>query len=202
MLTHKIVRRSAFRRWVFIGLLIIGMPLSPDFAQAQEDCQAKLQQAESEYTNGRFDAALELVNECLNEGNPSEADRQRALKLQILIYIAKDYIEQAKIAINKLLDLVPMYQPDPDQDQPAFVQIFERVKSERQQRQTGAPGEQKPPEKKGGSGKWLLVGGGAAAAVIVAVLALAGGDGGNGDIVMPPMPVLPEPPPLPSSASR
>ena len=189
---------KSVKSWLLMGLLLF-LPLSVEVVQAQQDCPAKLQQAESEYTNGRFDAALDLVNECLNEGNPSEADRQRALKLQILIYIAKDYIEQAKIAINKLLDLVPMYQPDPDQDQPAFVQIFERVKSERQQRQTGVPGEQKPQKevksKKGGGAKWLLIGGGVLVAGAGAALALGGG--GSGTPPPPPSQSLPTPPPLP-----
>jgi hypothetical protein len=196
MLTHKSIARTFVL--ALMGLLLF-LPLSVEVVQAQQDCPAKLQQAESEYTNGRFDAALDLVNECLNEGNPGEADRQRALKLQILIYIAKDYIEQAKIAINKLLDLVPMYQPDPDQDQPAFVQIFERVKSERQQRQTGAPSEKKPPKevklKKGGGAKWLLIGGGVLVAGAGAALALGGGSGGT--TPPPPSQALPTPPPLP-----
>jgi tetratricopeptide (TPR) repeat protein len=200
MLMHKIVRSSAFRRCVFIGLLIICMPLSPDLAQAQEDCRAKLQQAEQEFTNTRFDEAIALLTACLEKDGFTQPDKQRAYRLLGLAYLAKDYIEQAKSAINRLLDLVPMYQPDPDQDPPIFIQMFEKVKSERQQRQTGSPSEKKPPEvkkKKGGGGKWLLIGGLVVAAGGGAALAL-GGSGGGGTTPPPPtIQTLPTPPPLP-----
>jgi hypothetical protein len=199
MLTHKIVRRSV-RRWAFIGLLIIGMPLTPDFAQAQEDCRAKLQQAEQEFTNMRFDEAIALLAGCLKQDGFAQPDKQRAYRLLALVYLAKQDMAQAGSAINKLLDFAPMYQPDPDQDPPVFIQIFERVKSERQQREAGAPGEQKPPKevksKKGGGAKWLLIGGLVVAAGGGAALALGGG-GGGGTTPPPPSQTLPTPPPLP-----
>ncbi|MDZ7360217.1 MAG: hypothetical protein ONB46_05755 [candidate division KSB1 bacterium] len=196
MLTHKMVRSSAFKRWVFIGLLIICMPLSVKVAQAQQDCPAKLQQAEQEFTNMRFDEAIALLTACLEKDGLTQPDKQRAYRLLGLAYLAKDYIEQAKNAINKLLDLAPMYQPDPDQDPPIFIQMFEKVKSEREQRQAG----QQPPKeikpKKGGGAKWLLIGGLVVAAGGGAALALGGG-GGGATTPPPPSQTLPPPPSLP-----
>ncbi|GEM_PF-1326935 len=195
--TWEILRRIRAGS-TFIALLLF-MLLSPDLAQAQQDCAAKLQQAEQEFTNTRFDEAIALLTACLEKDGFSQSDKQRAYRLLGLAYLAKDYVEQAKSAINRLLDLVPMYQPDPDQDPPAFIQIFERVKIERQQRQTGAPTEQKPPKevksKKGGGAKWLLIGGLVVAAGGGAALAFGGGGGGGG--TTPPPSTLPTPPPLP-----
>jgi len=195
MLMHKVLKRMSVVALAFVSLLLFQLQLA-ELAQAQEGCQAKLLQAENDYRNGRFDEALTLVNECMTKGDPNEADRQRALKLQILIYIAKDYIEQAKAAISKLLDLVPQYKPDPDQDPPAYIQIFEKVKSERE---AGAAGKAEPKKevksKKRGSAKWLLIGGGVVVAGVGAAVALGGGGGGT--TPPPTSQQLPTPPPLP-----
>jgi tetratricopeptide (TPR) repeat protein len=199
MLTHKSIARTF--ALALMGLLFF-LSLSAEVAQAQQqDCPAKLRQAEQEFTNTRFDEAIALLTTCLEKDGFTQPDKQRAYRLLGLAYLAKDYIEQAKSAINRLLDLVPMYQPDPDQDPPAFIQIFERVKIERQQRQTGAPTEQKPPKevksKKGSGAKWLLIGGLVVAAGGGAALALGGGGGGGTTPPPPTSQTLPTPPPLP-----
>jgi len=191
----KIVRRVILTS--LLTGLVLSLPFAAGLAQTQkDDCQTQLFQAENEYRSGGFDKALNLINDCLNKGNPTEADRQRALKLQILIYIAKDYIEQAKAAINKLLDLVPNYEPDPVQDKPEYITIFEQVKQERNKPKPSGP--VKSPEvkqKKGGGAKWLLIGGGVLVAGVGAAVALGGG-GTSSPPVVTPTP-LPTPPPLP-----
>jgi len=195
MSTQKKIRRRVIRTSLLTGLVLL-LPLAAGLAQAQQkdDCQAQLFQAENEYRSGGFDKALTLINDCLNKGNPTEADRQRALKLQILVYIAKDYIEQAKVAINKLLDLVPNYEPDPAQDKPEYINIFEQVKQERNKPEPPAPIKE-VKQKKGGGAKWLLIGGGVVVAGVGAALAL----GGGGTTPPPPggVTTLPTPPPLP-----
>jgi len=197
MLTHTNFKR--FRMSAFASLVLL-LPFWAA-AQTQEDCQAKLPQAEVAFTDARFDDAIKLLTDCLDKGGFTDsADKQRAYRLLGLAYLAKDYIEQAKSAINKLLDLMPVYEPDPDQDPPAFIQIFETVKRERERLQSGAqppPKEVKPEkERKGGSGKWFLIGGGVIVLGAGAALALGGGGGDGGPVIPPPNP-LPDPPPLP-----
>jgi hypothetical protein len=184
----------------FMGLLF-AMLLAPDLARAQEDCAAKLLKAEAEFINARFDEAIALLTGCLDKNAFASPDRQRAAyRLLGLSYLGKDYIEQAKNAVNKLLDLMPMYKPDPDQDPPAYIRIFEMVKNEREQREAGATAEKEPAKeikpKKGSGAKWLLIGGGVVVAGVGAALALGGG-GGGGTTPPPPSQQLPTPPPLP-----
>jgi len=200
MSTPKRMKRMTVLAPAFMGLLF-AMLLAPDLAPAQDDCQAKLQKAEEEFTNARFDEAIALLTGCLEKNAfASPADKQRAYRLLGLSYLGKDYIEQAKSAINKLLDLMPLYKPDPEQDPPAYIQIFEKVKSEREQREAGTSGKKEPTKevkpKKGSSAKWLLIGGGVVVAGVGAAVALGGGGGTSAPPVVPPTP-LPTPPPLP-----
>jgi tetratricopeptide (TPR) repeat protein len=198
MLTHKIITRTF--ALALMGLLFF-LSLSAEVAQAQEDCPAKLTQAENAYTNGRFDEAIDLLSECVNKGKLSRAEEQRALKLLGLAFLAKDYVEQAKNTIQKLLELVPGYEPDPDQDPPVFTNMVKQMKEEarrkEQEKKPLEPAPKQPEVKKKGGGRKLLLIGGAAAVGIGAALALGGGGGGG---TMPPPSTnqtLPTPPPLP-----
>lgn len=182
---------------VIFGLLF-AMLLAPGWARAQDDCEAKLSKAEEEFANTRFDEAIALLTGCLDKNAFSNPERQRAAyRLLGLSYLGKDYIEQAKSAINKLLDLMPMYKPDPDQDPPAYIQIFNLVQRERQE--AGASKKDETPKeiklKKGGGAKWLLIGGGIVVAGGLAAVALKNNN--NSVTVVDPLPPLPTPPPLP-----
>ncbi|MCI0694714.1 hypothetical protein L0337_22250 [candidate division KSB1 bacterium] len=201
MLAHKNFTRVFWLTFLTTGMAFL--PLFSDEAFAQENCQAQLAQAEKEYTNGRFDEAVTLLTPCVNKGKLSAADEQRAYKLLGLAYLGKDYVDQAKNAIRKLLELVPGYEPDPDQDPPPYTNMVREVKKELQAKQPEKKPEtptpvQKEPEikqKKGGGTKWILIGGGVVVAGVGAALALGGGGGGGTQ--RPPLQQLPTPPSLP-----
>ncbi len=169
---------------------------------AQEKCEKQLADAERKYFTGRFDEAINLAGLCLTDGGPSDAERLRAYRLIGLSYIAKDYLEQAKNAVEKLLKLVPTFEPDPNQDPPEFARmviemkqaISAQQKTEEQPPAPVEPTEPVQPAKKGGSKKWLWIGGGVG--VVVAAVIFAGSRGDK----PPDTPVLlPEPPPLPAN---
>jgi hypothetical protein len=175
--------------------------------QAQDDCTTLLNSAEQKYFAGQFDEAIDGATSCLSRENLSEAEKLRGYRIVSLAYIAKGYQDQAKNAVQKLLELVPNYEPDPDQELPQFINLVKTVKQgiedmRKQQEQPRRAGpESKPPDKKevsgkkGGGTKWILIGGGVVVAGVGAALALGGG-GGGGPTTTPP-PQLPTPPPLP-----
>ena len=182
------------------GLLFSPMPgvISPVFAQGK--CTLELNDAEEKYNTGRFDEAIESITKCLNKSGITEDEKMRAYRLLGLAYIAKDYLEDAKTAVQKLLDMVPNYQSDPVQDPPPFTKMVEEVK---EQKETD---KEKPipkvtrvttsEEEKGSNKKWYYIGGGVlAAGVIVGIIAAGGGDG-NGNGPEPPQ-TLPGPPSVP-----
>jgi len=174
--------------WWPVALLVL--LASAPLGRAQGKCAEQMTQAEKEYTNGNFDAAINLLTACLDAGQFTQPEKQRAYKLLGLAYIGKDYVDQAKTAIWRLLELVPKYEPDPAQDPPGFTNMVQEMKKE-----IAAQKEEKKPEtgKKGKSRKWLWIGGGVAVGVGAAVV-LSGGS----EAATPAAPkLLPGPPAIP-----
>jgi len=188
-----------FVRVILLALALLGAPLFNPFggdaaAQAQDDCQARLTRAETAFTNGRLEETIDLLLNCVYKGKLGKPEEERAIKLLSFSYLAKDYIDQAKSTIRKLLELVPNYEPDPNQDPPDFTKMVQEVKKEITGPGPIEPPVETPPVEKKKSKTWLIVGGGAVVIGGVAALALGGGGGG---VVPPPPTSLPLPPPLP-----
>ena len=173
-------------------------------AQVREKCDTAIPDAEQKYNTGRFDEAISILENCL-PGDFTEKKRGEAYRVLALAYVGKDYLEQARKAVKKLLELVPDWEPDPIQDPPQFQRMVEEMKQTMEtQKQEQPPVEEEqiieipaepqqlPTAKKGGSRKFLFIGGGVAVAgaLVIALAAGGGGDGGNR---------LPNPPPIPSN---
>ena len=196
-LTQEILTKSLVF-FLITGLLFSPMPGVISMAFAQGKCTQELNDAEEKYNTGRFDEAIESITKCLNKSGITEDEKMRAYRLLGLAYIAKDYLEDAKTAVQKLLDMVPNYVSDPVQDPPPFTKMVEEVKEQKlTQKKEPVPRVTQvtePEEQKGGSKKWYYIGGGVlAAGVLVGIIASGGGDGnGNG-----PAEALPGPPSIP-----
>jgi len=156
---------------------------------AQENIIDKaLNMAEEKYTEGRFDEAIVFIKKCLESPNITQKQQQRAYRLMGLTYIAKDYLNEAKNSIEKLLKLVPNYKPDPVYDPPPFINLVEEV-----QKETVATVAE--PEVEPSSKKWWYIGGGiGAVAIVTAIILSSGGEDGP-----EPAKSLPGPPDLPTN---
>ena len=195
--------------WAFLFTLVCA-PLTN--SRAQEKCDTALADAQKQYNEGRLDDVIKTLENCLPKGI-KEADRGQAYRLLSLTYIAKNYLAQAKGAIQKLLEVMPNYQADPDQDPPPFIRTLEEVRIQMAEQQKQKPVEKpkvKPTEivkpgeepvmtptesRKRGSKKFLWIGIGAAAlgGGLLAAL-VGGGGGGNGPPTIVPPDILPDPP--------
>jgi hypothetical protein len=154
---------------------------------AQEiDVAKTLMQAEEKYTEGRFDETIALITVCLDNPTITPEQKQQAYRLMGLTYIAKDYLTEAKNAIESLLQLVPNYKPDPIYDPPPFINLVEEVQAE-------VVAVQAKPEKKETSKLYWYIGGGVAAAALLAVVLFSGGDEDGEE----PEKALPGPPSMP-----
>jgi tetratricopeptide (TPR) repeat protein len=170
--------------YLCIGILILPIGKSGTFLFAQDiDCDKALIEAEQKYTEGRFDEAIAQITQCLDNSDVTEDQKQRAYRLMGLTYIAKDYLNEAKGAIEKLLLLVPNYKPDPIYDPPPFISLVEEVQSETIEALvvTTQAEEAVSDTASTGINKWWWIAGGAAVAVIGVVLI----SGGNGDDEQP-----------------
>ena len=204
----------------FIGCLILTLlftilfdPIFPTLADAQQDCATALKDAEAKYNDGQFDEAIDLLKKCIAQGF-TEEQKKEAYRLLGLAYLAKDYREQAREAVEKLLTLVPNWQPDPIQDPPPFTRLVEQVKQKMREQQEKEQAEE-PVEKKQvvpeqpqeepietvqtpkkGRSKTLLLLGIGATVISGGLIAIIAGSGGNGGPEGPER--LPNPPGAPS----
>jgi len=156
------------------------------FAQVADDCEALLQKAEEKYNTGKFDETIELITKCLDSTDIGPDSKMKAYRLLGLTYLAKDYLVEAKIAINKLLELVPNYQTDPVQDPPPYINLVEELRG---QVIIADDDHSKKPEEKSNS-LWYYIGGGVAA-VVLGIVLLGGSSEDKGNETQP---VLPDPP--------
>ncbi|MFC2084596.1 hypothetical protein ACFLS9_06020 [Bacteroidota bacterium] len=157
------------------------------YSQIRGKYEKHLAEADSLYNFGRFDQAIELLMSCLEKEDISSEEKMRTYRLLGLTYIAKDYEEEARNAIKKLLEMVPNYKSDPDQDAPKFIVLLEDEKHKeelaKEEEVKEEIKEEEPvvlPEEKEEGINWLYYAGGAVVAVVVAVVVLISGGGDDG----------------------
>ena len=184
------LRRIATSALLFLALFTLVIPGGIPAALAQElTCQERLNQADAQYKVGQFEEVIVLLSTCLENEGFGEEERQQAYRLLGLSYLGNDLVGDARRAIRNLLELVPNYQVNPEQDPPMFVDLVDDVREEMQPEPELEPEpEPEPPTREGGGSplKWVAIGGGALAAGVLGWLLLGGSDE-NG----------PGPPPLP-----
>ena len=182
----------------FVGILVLLLLITPMgrnygtiYAQSYNECEKQLSTAQKKMETGKFDEAIKLITECLNKDGISNETKKQAYRLLGLTYIAKDYLGDAREAIGKLLDVVPNYQPNPDQDPPSFVNIVNEQIAERSKPVQPV---KKPPvnEEKSSNSIWYWIGGGVLVVAAVVIVLLSGGND-----TPPQNNDLPEPPDLP-----
>jgi hypothetical protein len=81
------------------------------------------------YTEAKFDGAIQRLTQCLDAGQFSVIDQQKAYHLIGLSYIGTQLMDQARQAVEELLTIAPNYQPDPIYDPPAWDQLVTEVKT-------------------------------------------------------------------------
>lgn len=174
-----------------IGLLIAAP------AQAQEDpersCSALLDEAQSAYLNGNYDAAIQQVAACLDQSGVEKEQAVRAYRLMSLAHLRQDELDAAREAIVNLLGVAPDYEADPVSDPPTYVSMVAIVRQEIQPQ--GAPAEAAEEERTPffrRTSTWLGLGGVLLAGGAVAFFTVGGGIGGDGGAEpLPPPPGTP-----------
>lgn len=171
----------------FLGLLVA--PLVTHAQQQPDRCEAEYAQAEERYFAADFEAAVNLLQTCLQDAQLSEDTRVRIYRLLSFSHIAQGNQQQARLAAESLLDLRPAYTPDPAEDRPDFVELVREIKASRQ-----------PAASRDADGgrrwvRWAVGGAGVAAAGVLTIVLVGGGSGGGGGNGLSP---LPDRPPLPN----
>ena len=195
MILGDLLRRRFAR--LTIWLLLVSLAVGPATVSGMQDTFPRtIREAEDRFFNGDFDSSIAIVLKCLdNAAFPVEL-KQRAYELLAQNYLAKTYVEQARQAIRKLLELVPAYVPPPED--PEFLTQVERVRQEMPKPQQAAAAD--TSSLKGGteaeqsawySSTWVWVGAGVVVAGVAALVLI------KPTPSPPPDQKLPEPPQFP-----
>ena len=170
----------------------------PGRSYAQASCEQALDRANGYYYNARFEEAIGLLKQCLDQGAFSQEEQRQAYTLLSMACFANRQEADARQAIQILLSLNPDYNPDPVSVQPSYRALVEDVRSERSPGlQAAPPAPAAPlsltttttgaPQSRRGLSKWIYFGGGAVL-TSVAILLLSSGDGSNPPPGPPPPP--------------
>ncbi len=95
--------------------------------RAQEQCKTALAAAEKEYKLRQFNEAIRLIAPCLQNSAGTAKDKAAAFKLLARIHFALGALDNAEIAIRRMLKLEPDWKPDAKLDTPSFREFAEKI---------------------------------------------------------------------------
>ncbi len=195
-ITHLMQHRATVTvTWVLTYLFLL-QPCVPALAQIQDDCTAKLKEAEQLFYNGDFDKSVVLIKDCLSKSDFPVSKEKDAYELLAQNYLAKSYLSEARGAIKKLLALVPNYVPPADS--PDLVAEVAKVKKEMSEEQKPVEppvAQQTPPAEESTFPKtWHWIAGGAVVTGVVLALVLKGSSSSNAAPAAEPLPGPPSTP--------
>jgi iron complex outermembrane receptor protein len=108
-------------------LSAVGCLLYSNRLFSQECGQIALEQAQKEYTIGRFDVVVTLVRPCL-AGGFTKDEKIQAYRLLALSYLANDIQDSAGLMIEHILQIDPAYTPNTVFDPPRYLATLESVR--------------------------------------------------------------------------
>lgn len=112
---------------LFILIISIGL-VSFRCLYAQTDCGQVLQEhGQKYYESGRFDELIRMIAPCLRTGFSRE-EQVQAYRFLALAYLGKDNMDSARILVEELLRLDPVYEPNLLYDPSRFIQFVESVR--------------------------------------------------------------------------
>lgn len=114
-----------------VFLLLCGMLLHQDSrAQTRGSCGDAYSQAQTEYREGAYQAAVDLLAPCLQSEAIEPSASTEAYRLLALSYLKLDELSSARESVLRLLSENPSYEADPVQDLPAYRALVRLVRDQ------------------------------------------------------------------------
>ncbi len=101
-------------------------------AQSQVNLTNEITNARTLYNSARFEEAISKLNELLKIESASEKQRVEIYQLLGFALVARGYYTQAKEAVEKIIELDPNIQFDPELVPPKMMKIYYAVWKEKQ----------------------------------------------------------------------
>jgi len=117
--------------WVVtLALLFFGLPDGDSFC-ASPDFDRQILEARSHYISARFDDAIQVLNTLSKQTDLD--DTQQIIIYQLLGFsmVAKGYYDQAKVMVEKIVELDPSIEFNPENVPPKLMRIYYEVKKQK-----------------------------------------------------------------------
>jgi len=121
-------KQSKITRALCAGLMLV-LSLFITEAHAQVVCSAALVDAEYQYALGQYDEAVIAAHQCLEASDVPDSALDQTYRLLALSYLGAGQPDEARAAVEKLLDRVPDYQSGADPE--AFAGLLDTMRRER-----------------------------------------------------------------------
>ncbi|RMG62209.1 MAG: tetratricopeptide repeat protein [Calditrichaeota bacterium] len=158
---------------LFLSVWLSGMPVLLNHAvihaQVRADCRQQLKQALAFYNARRFDRAIGLLEDCLENSERTIQQAVEAHRLLIYCYLGKKQVRTAGQEMKRLLQFKPDYQPHPLLDKPAYIALYKSIRRSILQQESQRL---KSAHKGGSNAAWYLIGGSLVAAGIVTTVVI------------------------------
>lgn len=122
------MKRSTSSRFLVVLLWAVVLGARPASGVDQQTCDVLLGEARAHYEIGRFDAAVEAIEKCLETAR-QRPEKTQAYSLLAKVYVAMDEVARADAAIAELLRVSPDYEPGL-LDSPRYVAAVNAAKRE------------------------------------------------------------------------
>ncbi len=132
----------------------------------KQDCEKNLIEAEKSYWEGELDKVIRLVRHCIEQGNLTIEQSEKAYSLLGRAKFSKQLTDEARAALKRLLELSPKWRPNPEKESPNFLMFAQALIREREK--------EKAHGTKGISRKMILIAGGTLVTAGLAFLAANG----------------------------
>lgn len=119
---------------IFVLFILISSGLCLTFSEipAQVDLTKEIATARNLYNSARFEEAISKLNELIKIETAPEKQRVDIYQLLGFALVAKGYYAQAKEAVEKIIELDPNIQFDPEYVPPKMMKIYYAVWKEKQ----------------------------------------------------------------------
>jgi len=127
----RIVLTIAKRVRHLAGVLTVPALLmtTPARVSAQSTCEStRLLSATDEYDYGRFFEAIRIIRPCVPNGFGDKTETIDAYRLLALSYLASDSLDHARQSVVTLLRYDSRFRPNPQYDPPMFVNLVKDIK--------------------------------------------------------------------------
>lgn len=111
-----------------VVLVFLAIVMVPDSLLGQAGVDEKLEDAYRLYRKAQFEDAIIMTTDILTGAGLAKEHEAKALEILSMASIGRGYVDQAKAYLEKLVELDPMIDLDPDEYPPQIMSLWYKIR--------------------------------------------------------------------------